>query len=98
LVGYYREEVGDSVELLGLALSARKNLCIHPEVGQRSNSLKTCTFLVKIVNRSTYNVMTIRKMLISYIKLDHTLYSVSTIYVYMDGCKVCDLTYSSLSR
>ena len=34
LVRYYREEVGESVELLGLALSARKNLCIHPEVGQ----------------------------------------------------------------
>lgn len=37
LVSYYRGEVGDSVQLLGLALSARKNLCIHPEVGQRSN-------------------------------------------------------------
>ena len=37
LVGYYRQEVGESVELLGLALSARKNLCIHPEVGQRLN-------------------------------------------------------------
>ena len=37
LVGYYRQEVGESVELLGLALSARKNLCIHPEVGQRSS-------------------------------------------------------------
>ena len=36
LVSYYCQEVGESVELLGLALSARKNLCIHPEVGQRS--------------------------------------------------------------
>lgn len=48
LVRYYREEVGESVELLGLALSARKNLCIHPEVGQRLNQSSwmiavTCT-------------------------------------------------------
>ena len=32
LVHYYREEMGHNMELLGLALSARKNLCIHPEV------------------------------------------------------------------
>lgn len=32
LMKAYREEVGHVPELLGLALSARKNLCIHPEV------------------------------------------------------------------
>ena len=35
LVRYYHEEVGESVKLLGLALSARKNLCIHPEVARQ---------------------------------------------------------------
>ena len=40
LVGYYREEVGESAELLGLALSARKNLCIHPEVGSKVKLIK----------------------------------------------------------
>ena len=32
LVKYYKQEIGEAPELLGLALSARKNLCIHPEV------------------------------------------------------------------
>ena len=32
LVKYYKQELGGAPELLGLALSARKNLCIHPEV------------------------------------------------------------------
>lgn len=32
LMAAYREEVGQAPEILGLALSARKNLCIHPEV------------------------------------------------------------------
>lgn len=32
LMKAYHEEVGHVPELLGLALSARKNLCIHPEV------------------------------------------------------------------
>ena len=33
LLAYYKRELGETPELLGLALSARKNLCIHPEVG-----------------------------------------------------------------
>ena len=32
LMEAYRQEVGHVPEILGLALSARKNLCIHPEV------------------------------------------------------------------
>ena len=32
LMQYYHQEVGEVPEILGLALSARKNLCIHPEV------------------------------------------------------------------
>lgn len=31
----YRQEVGEVPELLGVALSSRKNLCIHPEVSQQ---------------------------------------------------------------
>lgn len=33
LLAYYKRETGETPELLGVALSARKNLCIHPEVG-----------------------------------------------------------------
>ena len=33
-----------------------------------------CVFLVKVVNQSIY---TICKMLISYVRLDHTLYSIN---------------------
>jgi len=29
---YYEKETGQSANLLGIALSARRNLCIHPEV------------------------------------------------------------------
>ena len=32
LMEAYRKELGHVPEILGLALSARKNLCIHPEV------------------------------------------------------------------
>ncbi len=32
LMEAYRQEMGHAPEILGLALSARKNLCIHPEV------------------------------------------------------------------
>lgn len=37
LVEHYRYEVGEAPEILGLALSARKNLCIHPEVEKYSS-------------------------------------------------------------
>jgi hypothetical protein len=37
-------------------------------------NFKKCAFLVKVVNLS---VMTFRRMLISYVKLDHTLYSIN---------------------
>lgn len=30
---FYEKELGEKVPFLGLALSSRKNLCIHPEVG-----------------------------------------------------------------
>lgn len=32
LLEYYEKEMGEKVPFLGLALSSRKNLCIHPEV------------------------------------------------------------------
>lgn len=34
LVKFYEENVGEKLQILGLALSSRKNLCIHPEVSQ----------------------------------------------------------------
>ena len=37
LMQYYHQEVGEVPEILGLALSARKNLCIHPEVHTASH-------------------------------------------------------------
>lgn len=30
---YYAKEAGEKKNFLALALSSRKNLCIHPEVG-----------------------------------------------------------------
>ena len=32
LLEYYEKETGQKPKLLGLGLSSRKNLCIHPEV------------------------------------------------------------------
>ena len=32
LVKYYEQESGDTANVLGLALSSRKNLCVHPTV------------------------------------------------------------------
>jgi len=32
LMEYYMKETGEPPKMLGLALSSRKNLCIHPEV------------------------------------------------------------------
>lgn len=37
---YYEKETGQPLNMLGLALSARKNLCIHPEVSQHRNDGK----------------------------------------------------------
>jgi len=31
VVAYYEKETGQPANLLGIALSARRNLCIHPE-------------------------------------------------------------------
>lgn len=33
LIQYYEKELGSDQNIVGLALSSRKNLCIHPEVG-----------------------------------------------------------------
>ncbi len=38
LMGAYEEEGCVVPELLGVCLSARKNLCIHPEVGRGCGS------------------------------------------------------------
>ena len=32
LINYYEKELGVEQNILGLALSSRKNLCIHPQV------------------------------------------------------------------
>ena len=32
LVEFYEKELGEKQDILGLALSSRKNLCIHPDV------------------------------------------------------------------
>ncbi|XP_067681689.1 general transcription and DNA repair factor IIH helicase subunit XPD-like [Haliotis asinina] len=34
LMKYYEKETGEVPNLLGLALSSRKNMCVHPEVGR----------------------------------------------------------------
>jgi DNA excision repair protein ERCC-2 len=34
LVDFYREEVGEELPFVGLALSSRKNLCLHPDVSR----------------------------------------------------------------
>lgn len=34
LIQYYQAVTGEDPKLLGVALSARKNLCIHPEVSK----------------------------------------------------------------
>jgi len=40
LLAYYKSEVKEPVNFVGLALSARKNLCIHPEVsGERDGKV-----------------------------------------------------------
>jgi len=49
-VAYYEKETGQPANLLGIALSARRNLCIHPEVCNIKNILsdesKVILFLV----------------------------------------------------
>ena len=34
----YQEEVGVAPEMVGVALSSRKNLCIHPEVSRMADT------------------------------------------------------------
>ena len=38
LIEYYEKETGEKQKFLGLGLSARKNLCIHPEVNNKLNT------------------------------------------------------------
>lgn len=37
LLSFYEQQEGEKLPFLGLALSSRKNLCIHPEVSPRSH-------------------------------------------------------------
>lgn len=39
LLNFYEKQEGEKLPFLGLALSSRKNLCIHPEVSTRPFSL-----------------------------------------------------------
>lgn len=36
LLSFYEKQEGEKLSFLGLALSSRKNLCIHPEVSALS--------------------------------------------------------------
>ena len=38
LTAYYERETGESASVVGLALSSRKNLCVHSEVRNHSNN------------------------------------------------------------
>ena len=41
LLEYYEKESGEKPKIVGVGLSSRKNLCIHPEVSKyRSTSIK----------------------------------------------------------
>ena len=57
-----------------MVTSARKEYRTHSNTMHRKVFYLTHTFLVKIVNHS---IMKIRRILISYAKLDHTLYSIN---------------------
>lgn len=48
LLAYYKKETGQTPELLGVALSARKNLCIHPEVGVVSGCDLLCSNMLQV--------------------------------------------------
>lgn len=37
LLSFYEKQEGEKLQFLGLALSSRKNLCIHPEVSAHSS-------------------------------------------------------------
>lgn len=41
LLSFYEQQEGEKPPFLGLALSSRKNLCIHPEVSPRSHPRAT---------------------------------------------------------
>jgi len=45
LLEYYEKETGQKPKLLGLGLSSRKNLCIHPE----ASILKNCSHVYSMV-------------------------------------------------
>jgi len=40
LMEFYEKELGEPPKLVGLALSARKNMCIHPQVGSEKDGKK----------------------------------------------------------
>ncbi|XP_067947764.1 general transcription and DNA repair factor IIH helicase subunit XPD-like [Watersipora subatra] len=40
LVKYYEEETGETADVIGLALSSRKNLCIHPKLSGEKDGKK----------------------------------------------------------
>ena len=42
LMNYYEKELGVEQNILGLALSSRKNLCIHPQVQNTRSNIETC--------------------------------------------------------
>ena len=51
LLEYYEKETGQKPKLLGLGLSSRKNLCIHPEVSACKYTVicfHVCSTVVKL--------------------------------------------------
>jgi len=58
LLEYYEKETGQKPKLLGLGLSSRKNLCIHPEVSMLENCLYVYSMVVKLNPLMRHNVLT----------------------------------------
>lgn len=48
LLDYYEKQDGEYPRLLGLVLSSRKNMCIHPEVSKSSNEFLTVLMCYKL--------------------------------------------------
>ena len=70
LLEYYEKETGQKPKLLGLGLSSRKNLCIHPEV----SACKLCSGLFLGSKIESFNAMQCSDI------LDSTLFYVFLIF------------------
>ena len=81
-----------TMQLLGMWSSFSLNCITVLNVIQRmEKNVKNARFLVKVVNRSIMHVMRIHTILISYVKLDHTLYLIN----YRNGSHIYCSTVNS---